>query len=991
MITARATRLLRVPHLSAFRQGLARLAIEGTVAAVRRRVIIVPTRAAAEQLRRSIEDASLATGARAIAIPNLLTRDEWLTALQDDLCESRPRLSIHEREVLLDAAARAAVSAGAGPPFTIRPGLLAEMLVFYDELGRHQKTVDDFARLVGGQLERDAESDRGAARMWAQTRFMVATFRGYQDRLATAGVLDEHLLRVRLLETPATGFSHVIVAVGDRAGDAHGLWPADFDLLTRLAGVERLDVVATEAALAAGFLERVRQALPGLAEVMDEGHDGAVPPVVVAPSGPESHPFATYRDREDELAAILRRVKRTHQAGTGAPLWQTGIVFKGPLPYVYLASQLFPSAGVPYQAFDALPLASEPYAALVDVIIEGATAGFTRAALVALMRSPMLSVGVGVGHGARSQLAVSRLDRALGDAGYLGDTAELERLAAVWRSRASTPGGGGRHSGDDLLAGAADMAVQITGELEALTRDATPSHHLDVLLAFLVAHDRPPREHDGTIDRNLRARAAIHAALSILRDAHRRYDNDPRPFPQTAAAIHRWIEQQTFAPRQGSGGVQLIDADAARFANLDTMYLVGLTRHEWPEHRRRSVFFPVSLLSQLGWPPEADALAAQRAAFEDLLRVPSGEVLVSSITLEDDAIVEASPYLEDVSQSGLEIRWEDAPEHARIFQDEAVVADPVRPDVLQAPTVTWLAARMGRTSADDVRFHGQAFSPGIDSYRVSAIDQYLDCPFKFFATHVLKLDEDPQDRDALDSRAQGEFVHRVFERFFREWHESGRRAISAANLAEARTRFGAVVDEALPSLPEADATLLRARLLGSAAAPGFGDVVFQIEIDQPEPVVDRLVEFPLSGDTVLGTGPDARTVSLRAKADRVDLLANGTFRIYDYKLGRAPDTKRAVQLPAYAAAARQRLDRRDDRSWQPSDVAYIAFGKGDHRQPVAAKAGELSAKLADGETRLLETLLRIERGEFPPSPHQPRRCAVCPFSTVCRKEYVGDE
>ena len=43
----------------------------------------------------------------------------------------------------------------------------------------------------------------------------------------------------------------------------HGLWTADFDLLSRLPGLDRVDVVATEALLATGFHERLHDLLPG--------------------------------------------------------------------------------------------------------------------------------------------------------------------------------------------------------------------------------------------------------------------------------------------------------------------------------------------------------------------------------------------------------------------------------------------------------------------------------------------------------------------------------------------------------------------------------------------------------------------------------------------------------------------------------------------------------------------------------------------------------
>ena len=42
--------------------------------------------------------------------------------------------------------------------------------------------------------------------------------------------------------------------------------------------------------------------------------------------------------------------------------------FQRPLPYLYLARQVFPDAETPYQALDSLPLAAEPFAAALDLV-----------------------------------------------------------------------------------------------------------------------------------------------------------------------------------------------------------------------------------------------------------------------------------------------------------------------------------------------------------------------------------------------------------------------------------------------------------------------------------------------------------------------------------------------------------------------------------------------------------------------------------------------
>ena len=114
MITPRATRLVRAPDLFVFRTALVDLACEGTPADARRRLVVVPTRAAAEHLLRSIERRKLpASGA--IVLPDFVTPGELIARLGERL-EGQPRvLAETEREVLAGAACRAVIEAGTEP------------------------------------------------------------------------------------------------------------------------------------------------------------------------------------------------------------------------------------------------------------------------------------------------------------------------------------------------------------------------------------------------------------------------------------------------------------------------------------------------------------------------------------------------------------------------------------------------------------------------------------------------------------------------------------------------------------------------------------------------------------------------------------------------------------------------------------------------------------------------------------------------------------
>ncbi|HVC18659.1 MAG TPA: PD-(D/E)XK nuclease family protein [Vicinamibacterales bacterium] len=1003
MITPRRTRLIRVPDLRAFQRVIAALVAGPALEEVRGCAVLVPSRGAARQLRRTIENVvlGLSPGAdeapdrpRALLLPDLLTRDDWYEHLRQRLPDPPRRLDGFEREVILAAAARQAGDDGAPPPFALRPGLIAAMLDLYDQLRRRQETVEAFDRVLSGELLKD-ESDRGAERLLRQTRFLTATYRHYEARVAASGAVDEHGLRERLIAEPARDpLRRVVATTGDWIGEMPGLWKADFDLLTRLPGLEAIDVVATSELLASGFHERIHEWLPDLEEV--EGRTivalpAAPPPVLVTPpeAATRGRAFLS-RDREEELMALARRLKGARRgmgaagaAGEVPPalLDRTAVVFRRPLPYIYLAHGVFGSSGIPYQTLDALPLAAEPYAAALDLVFAFVTAEYTRETTIALLRSPHFRFEVGghpVGRG-----AVAALDRWFSERRYLGGLAALERLADA--------GAGEPPPGSGEVARAWQAARDAAAALDPLRRAAPGSAHCRRLLEFLSAHDRPPRPDDPLRERRLRTRAAILAAIEALTHACAEYDDRSDTIEPLAATIRRWIEGQTFAPGTGRHGLHLLDAHAARYADVDEIHIVGLVEGEWPERPPRNIFYPLSLLGQLRWPSEKDRLSAARAAFHDLLRLPRAQVSVSAFRLEDDAIVEPSVFVDELSDAGLPVVEAAAPGPVRIFPDEALAGEPGATDIGRVGDA-WLARRRARDGFDAPSFHGEADPPAPRPYSVSRIELYLSCPFKYFAQVVLRLEEEPEDEDVLAPRTQGRIVHEVFQIFYDRWAAGGGGAVTAGMLEAARALFAQVVDERLAVLPETDATFLRARLLGTAARTGAGDAVFLMEARRDVAVVRRLLEYPLEGEFVFGTAArSARRVALRGYADRVDLLEDGTFRLIDYKLSRAPATNRALQLPVYSLCIEQALAGAPDGPWRLGEAAYLAFGGARQAAPpLAANKRDLPRKLEEAQDRLLQAVEGIERGDFPPRPAELRLCTTCAYASICRKDYVTD-
>jgi RecB family exonuclease len=973
----RQTRLVRVPDLRGLHAALGRLVAGRDPALVRATAVIVPTRGAAEALRRTLERRLLAADAGAFVLPDLVTRADFYLRLHRQLPGAPALLTPFEREVLLRRAARQASEAGAPAPFRLRARLIAAILDFYDDLRRNGIRVAHFEQQLAEDLEANADIDRGAERLLRQTRFLGATLAAFEGACAATGALDEHALRERLLAgTAPAAYRRVIVTVADQAADRNGLWPADYDLLSRAPGIQAVDILATEAQLAAGLHDRLARVLPGI-EIVESG-PGSPPPTLLVPEPPPGATaprWFTSRDREEELADVVRQ----RRGGGSHPLDRTAIVYQRPLPYLYVARQLLPDAGLPYQALDALPLAAEPFAAALDLVFDVALSEATRGSLVQLLRSPHWQF---TGR-ALDGREVDALDAWLLEIKHLGGWGRLDALAAASGEES------GREAPEwrEALAAAQTAASGVAAIVDA----RSASLQFRALLSFVRRHERPHPDGSGAAARHARARAAVLAALEGLAEAHARHDDSTLFATELVGAVRRWIEGQTFSPVTGSSGLVLLDARAAAYADVDEVHLLGLVESDWPERASRNIFYPLSLLGPLGWPAERHRLAASRAAFRDLLSLPAERVAVSTFTLEDDAIVPPSPFLEDVEAARLPVSHVPAPAPSIVFAQEAMRVAGGSVEGLDAVRTGWLAQRESRTGGGDPAYHGFTGPRPPVTYAVSRVERYLQCPFKYFAAHVLRLEEEQEEVSGLTQRERGALLHEVLEQFFREWAARGRTSITESDIEEARALFAEVAERHLAGLSDAERALERTQLLGSAVAPGLGERIIWLEIEHEAGVIERLLEHELAGEFELA-GPDGPvTVRLRGKADRIDLLEDGTLRIVDYKLGRAPKSATALQLPIYSVCASRELEGRHGRSWPVSRAGYVAFREKQAFTAIGASTAAVAQALIDGQQKFVAAVARIERGEFPVDPEEPFMCGRCGYAGMCRKDYVGDE
>jgi RecB family exonuclease len=166
--------------------------------------------------------------------------------------------------------------------------------------------------------------------------------------------------------------------------------------------------------------------------------------------------------------------------------------------------------------------------------------------------------------------------------------------------------------------------------------------------------------------------------------------------------------------------------------------------------------------------------------------------------------------------------------------------------------------------------------------------------------------------------------------------------------------------------------------------------VFELEVDAGGEIHRRLLESDLRGSfefPQLG-GLKIRTIEIAGKADRIDVFADGSLRVVDYKLSRLPDKDTSIQIAVYAHAASAWLEKTESVTHRIGAAMYLAFGDEDEFEGALGSRDRKAADVVRARVEEFAAIIdRIESGEFPPKPRRLDMCGWCRYAGVCRKEY----
>ncbi|MES1241115.1 MAG: PD-(D/E)XK nuclease family protein [Acidobacteriota bacterium] len=479
------------------------------------------------------------------------------------------------------------------------------------------------------------------------------------------------------------------------------------------------------------------------------------------------------------------------------------------------------------------------------------------------------------------------------------------------------------------------------------------------------------------------------------------------------------------------GGVPVLTAMEARGRTFEHLFLAGLNRDVFPRGVRQDPLLPDDLRRVIqrvipDVPVKLGGFDEERWLFSHLLSSSPAVTLSWQSADEDGKAVSASPLLRDTAEAPrVPPLWsrEAVGRGPRTAAERAVLAglhgsrsdlalvlplasgdralaaarlavlDEIDPD-LRTPEGRAARARLGPYFG----FVGPAGVHPRDPRRrdlfITHLEALASCPWQLFLQKLLRLEPTPdplQMAPGSDPLLLGNLVHAVLERIVRESRPAANgRPVPVSWPAEEELRD--LVEQAAARLLEREGVFLNglARALAEQVAPRLDAARDSDWAEGPVPVLRAEDEGALQ--VLDGQG---RPRSVRFRADRVDLLADGTLRRTDYKTGQPISDKKKEDV------RRRHFLARVQAGSHLQAVAYHLAGDGrgegrylflrpDLQGARVFAAGEADLDLIEAFASSIRAVLAAwDAGTFfprvvdPAGRNEPGRCKVCEVAEAC--------
>ena len=374
--------------------------------------------------------------------------------------------------------------------------------------------------------------------------------------------------------------------------------------------------------------------------------------------------------------------------------------------------------------------------------------------------------------------------------------------------------------------------------------------------------------------------------------------------------------------------VHVLGAQEARQWQLPVVFVCGLVEQQFPRFHTQDPFFPDAARAQL-----------QRAGIR--LRT-AADFEAEERFLFDWTVTRATDALTLSGVSATAAPW---------------------------PTVRPQTGRQGCQGRPASVIAAADLLPVLSSrhshFSPSSLESFVQCPFQFFGRRTLRLEAaPPRPEERLDFLAQGNIVHAVLWELHREGQP----------LEEVFERVFRLESEKLRVPPGYRTEALRQRMLADLRTlvedPQFAGG-FEIRAEQK-------FRYTLAED-----------IEIRGRIDRMDISADRSAVVIDYKYSGAQGTKnRAADLnllqPQLYVLAVERFF-----GLRAAGMFYWGLKNGIQRK------GWSEPFPPGWREQAIETTMRIageiRAGRIEPGPADPGKCRFCDFRDVCRFEAATGE
>ena len=963
-------------------------AVRGELARGCEPLLVVPTRADAEQYLRELAAGGSVIGARVERFDGLIEEIARRAHV------GTPTLGELARRRLITRLALEAGLAGDGAQGPAR-GLERALADFISELEVRRVSPER----LSGVLARCAGGDGSFALLGR----LGELYRDYRRELARIGRLDPRQRAVRAL---------------DAVRREPSLWGATpvllygFDDLSEL----QLDVVET--------LGRVVDARVTVSLTYEPGRVAfAGRAATVAALAPIAHEHRSLGAREDYYAPVARAAlahlerslfeldsPRAAPAGASATTASLALLEGGgeraELELVAARVRALLDAGVPGEQIALVTRTPELLADLLEEVLAAAGVPFALQ-----RRRSFASSATG-----RALVAVLRCVPAPGRAESDGTLADLlawlrtpgmlehARLADVLELRAQRAGIAGADAARALWERHNWSLDRIERLREA--QQQGPSALLDraqrELSLLFAAPRRAAAEvlHGAQVD-EARALAAAQRALAELRELA---ELAPELVPGRAAELADELEQLEFVSGEppGAGAVAVLDPLALRARRVRALFLFGLQEGVFPARAR-----PHGLLSEreririnevsglrLGAQP--DTLEAERYLFYAAVSRPEELLVLSWHAADDDG--QATPrslFVDDIC----DLFDASLPEHTVRRASATIGSLAAGGEDTLARDGAGARAADGPLGGGVLRDEHVLAELRARPWSASGLEAWMSCPVRWFVERVLRPGALEPDAEPL---ARGALAHAALKETFEQLRrEQGSARLRAGNLQRARELLG----DALVRLERERPLILAPERLPGTRRRMRAELERYLEYaaGAASPLEPELFElsFGFDEDGALAPFELDAGVALRGRIDRVDASGAGEAVVYDYKASNAPPaarwlSDRSVQVALYMLAVEALLAR------PVAGGLYQPLSGGDLRARGALDASSALALDSVGpDTRehdefreLLDEALALARaaaaearaGRLEARPHTCAYHGGCMYPSICRCE-----